>query len=515
MDITSFAFYIFIAIFLALYWCMPKNVQWCFLLAGSAFFVLSGMAAYTCIYIIASVFSVWGATTLFQKVDSGNMGGYWQKRRILAVTLCLNIGILAVLKYTNLGIHTINVFIKATGHGNYLIPDVNFLAPLAISFYTLQIVSYLCDCYWGLIEPEKNPFRLMLFTIYFPQMVCGPISRYSEIGGQLFAAHPFDYEKTVHGLRRVGLGLIKKLAVSNRLAIIVNHMWEHTEVYNGMFVWLAMAGFALQLYTDFSGCMDIVLGYSECMGIQLPENFKAPFFSRTVREFWQRWHITLGAWLRDYIMNPLLKSKWLILVGEKSIACFGKKKGRKIPVYLAMFFLWTAMGLWHGDSWKYAIGEGWWFWLVIVSGQIFSEVLKKIKTALHVRDDSRLFQVVQVARTDAIYLVGMVFFRAASLRDGFERILLSFSGTSKTDLLRGLFGIKVIVGNRGWLDLIIFLLAICMLLISEAFTCCGKDLFSVLGKKHFAVRWCVYTAALLVILVSYGVNGQQFAYARF
>lgn len=506
MDISSLSFILYIIIPIVIYWALPKQYQWISLLLYSIVFYFLNAVPYTFVYFAVSVATVFFSTLYFSRENVSES----RKKLVLIATLVVNIGLLAVLKYTNFAIHTWNILFGGFG---YTKSTVSWPASLAISFYTLQIVSYLLDCYWGLVTPEKNILKVALFTGYFPQMISGPISRYSDIGTQLFEEHRFDYNRATMGMKRIAWGLVKKLAISNRLAIIVDYMWNNPQAYSGTFIWIAAVGYIFQLYTDFSGCMDILFGISECFGIKLPENFRAPFLSKTIQEFWRRWHITLGTWLRDYVMNPLQKSKMMRNIGEKSKKAFGKKKGRKVPVYLSMLALWLAMGLWHGNSWKYIIGEGLWFWLVIVLSQMLTPAFDKWKTALKINEDSFAWKAFQVVRTLLIYAFGMLFFRAASFTDACMRIKSGL--TFKISLAPIVELLKHIYGNIGILGCIIMLIAFILMVVIDKYIYNDIDFFEKLKEKNMAVRWGVYILLVALIVLSAGVQPQAFAYAQF
>ncbi len=512
MSITSFGFLVFVTVSLFIYWKLPGKYQWILLLLDSVAFFLLNAATYTIIYLIISIVSVYYASNFFKKTDQIDGLSYEQKTKkkkpVLIFAIVLNAGILVVLKYLNLAIHTIN-FISGKSFG-----DVRWLAPLAVSFYTLQMLSYLLDCYWGIAAPDNNIFRLALFSSYFPQMTSGPISRYSDIGNQLFEYHPFEYKRVTSGMKRIAWGLLKKLAISNRLAVIVNNMWADPETYSGAFIWIAALGFVFQLYTDFSGCMDIVLGVSECFGITLPENFRAPMLSKTIQEFWQRWHITLGSWLRDYIMNPLLKSEGMIDLGDKCKKRFGKKTGKKIPVFLSMLALWLLMGLWHGDSWKYILGEGLWFWVVIVFGQLLEPAFKICKTKLHINQEKLYWKVFQVIRTVAIFTFGMLFFRADSLPDAFYRIGKSFD-MANGSVFKSFISLFIYNGLGGKIGGAILVSSMIIFLAVDMLSYSGKHDIHGFFERHKVLKWLAYYTVTAIVIMSINIGQQEFLYAQF
>lgn len=504
MSITSISYFVFVAISLCIYLYVPHRGQWIVLLVDSILFYFLNAKPYTIIYLLVSVLTVYGATVFFTKSQNVK-----KKRIVLALSIVVNVGILASLKYTNLFINSINWFQK---HGEAQIPNVQWIASLAISFYTLQLISYLLDCYWGVVRPIYNPIKVFLYASYFPLMVSGPINRMSDFGVQLFEEHRFEYKRITNGMKRIAWGLLKKLAISNRIASMVDILWNSPEIYDGAWIVVAVFLYVIQLYTDFSGCMDIVIGVAACFGIILPENFMAPFFSKNIQEFWRRWHITLGTWLRDYIMNPILKSEAMYRLGEWGKGKFGKKRGKKIPVYFSMLVLWTAMGVWHGDSWKYIIGEGFWFWLVIVIGELTSESCKSLKQKMHIKE-GKAWNIFCVLRTNLIFLIGMLFFRASSLPDALSRMGRFFSGRVVwLEIVQ--FG-RESYAEVGLIGLVILAIALILLVIFDYFLYNGKNLIEEIGKWNFVVRWAIYYMVFAIVILSFSIGGQEFTYAQF
>lgn len=277
MSITSFYFLCLFALALLLYYLVPKKVQWPLLLLLSIGYFLTSAevrdshAWYLILYPMAAVGAVWGAAILIDRTKE-------QKKKlaalICAVLFC--VGLLCTLKFFHLGL----------------------LAPMGISFYTLTLLGYLFDVYYEIGPVQRNYGKLLLFGCYFPTMISGPIMKYSDMEKQMYTGHKLDYRNVTFGMQRMLLGFFKKLVISERTAILANEIFNNYEKYSGVSIWVGAAAFTMQLYTDFDGCMDIVLGISECFGIRLPENFSAPFLSRSIEEYWRRWHISLGDWLK-------------------------------------------------------------------------------------------------------------------------------------------------------------------------------------------------------------------------
>lgn len=502
MAITSLSYLIFVGVSLIIYLHIPKKYQWYILLIDSLIFYFLNAKAYTFIYLLTSVLTVYVATCFFVKnSDEG------KKRIVLVVALVINIGLLALLKYTNLFITTWNYFTKRN------VLTVEWCASLAISYYTLQIVAYLLDCYWGVTERESNPLKLLLFTSFFPLMVSGPISKHSLLAPQLFEEHRFDYEGFTTGVRRTAWGVAKVLIVANRLSVIVADMFGYPDIFSGLWVIISAITFLIQLYFNFSGCMDIVIGVSKCFGIELEENFRAPLLSKSVQEFWQRWHITLGGWLKSYVMYPLLKTKALVNLGARCKNRLGKQ-GKKIPSYIAMLAVWLLMGLWHGDSWKYIIGVGLWFWLVIVLGQICEPISKKLKKVFHINDNNILWKGFQICRTIVLVSIGMIFFNASSLSSSVDMVKNIFSKTNFLIPASRIYK-NFWMSGSGKLDLILLIFFIAIQIYADAKTYKNQSAQDTIKKYPTIIRWVLYYGLFYLILFERFIVETHFIYGGF
>ena len=321
MSITSFYFLCLFALALLLYYLVPKKVQWPLLLLLSIGYFLTSAevrdshAWYLILYPMAAVGAVWGAAILIDRTKE-------QKKKlaalICAVLFC--VGLLCTLKFFHLGL----------------------LAPMGISFYTLTLLGYLFDVYYEIGPVQRNYGKLLLFCCYFPTMISGPIMKYSDMEKQMYTGHKLDYRNVTFGMQRMLLGFFKKLVISERTAILANEIFNNYEKYSGVSIWVGAAAFTMQLYTDFDGCMDIVLGISECFGIRLPENFRYPYCADSITDFWRRWHISLSTWFRDYLYIPLGGNRKGIL----------RTMANKLLVFLAT-------GLWHGTGWTFVLWGLW------------------------------------------------------------------------------------------------------------------------------------------------------------
>lgn len=325
MAFVSFPFLIFVAITAILYFVMPSRFQWCVLLVASyVFFYLNSkwlvlILFGTTIVTFATALKVYDVLEKgrqYRKEHAQDMSGKERKawkekikkkaRRILTVGIVADLGILLFLKYYNFFAGNANWFLSRAG---IQIPMLHLLLPLGISFYTLQAIAYMVDVYREKQKPDTNLFQFMLFMSFFPQIVQGPIARHNQLAHQLYEPHAFDYKRFMFGIQLIIWGFMKKIIIADRAAIPVDQIFDHYSDYAGWMIFLGAALYGLQVYADFSGGMDIARGVSQILGIELELNFTQPYFSRSIEEFWRRWHKTLGGWMRDYIFYPLSLSK--------------------------------------------------------------------------------------------------------------------------------------------------------------------------------------------------------------
>ena len=414
MSLVSALFLVFVAAVVLLYYVLPKSFRfWVVLAASLAFSAFLGF--YTLLFVLISAVLCYVGGLL-----SGPSKKTALRNAATIITVVINIALLCAVKYYNvigLAAERLNLMFGAVNGANSFFL---YAVPVGMSFYVLQTTGYILDCRWEKIAPEKNFFKVLLFSTYFPQLMSGPMNTYASLSAEFEKAKEvkFDFSRISDGAVRVAWGFFKKLVIAERAAIVVNKIYADHLTYTGWFIPLGVFFFAIQLYTDFSGCMDVVIGVSHMLGIELPENFNCPFFSKNVKEYWRRWHITLGAWLRDYLMYPILKSTPLIKLGDWSKAKFGKKNGKKVPTYIALLILWFAVGYWHGGLWNYVIGSGILHFIYIVLGMIFEPWFKKIRPKIGA--DKLYFRIFQSVRTFILMLTGFVFFRSASVGDAVD-----------------------------------------------------------------------------------------------
>lgn len=405
LSLTSVSYFAFILLLIPLYYLVKRERQWQVLLLASMLFftIVSGVRSIP--WILLQWLVTYGGAQLMERV-AGNR----QKKLIVTFLVFFMLGELFLLKYTK---------------------GLSFVAPIAISFYSLSVLSYVLDVYWGISPAEKNPLRYLLFVCFFPQMTSGPVTRYREMAPQFASGVAFDERTVKKGLIRIVYGVMKKCLIADQAAVMVNTIFGDTATYQGCYVAIGAMLFALQLYTDFSGCMDIILGTSECFGITLPENFILPFSSVTMAEFWRRWHITLGVWFKEYLMYPLLKSAPMQRLHTACVGRFGRKKGKKIPTYLGLLVVWFLIGYWHGGAMHYVIGSGLLHYFYIVSGELLEPHIEKWTHKIGIDRTKGWYVSLRRLKVFLLVCTGFVFFRSESARQGFQmlcRMLLPTEG---------------------------------------------------------------------------------------
>ncbi|MBQ8076939.1 MAG: MBOAT family protein [Eubacterium sp.] len=511
---TSFTFFIlFFGITYLLYVLCPTKAKWVVLLVGSYVFYFFSSKGHV-ITLIAATLIVWGAGLWIDKLDNT----FKEKRKgleraekkalkakyakykslVMWAGIILTMGMLITCKYANFFIDTFNgIFDTAIGRSN-------IVQPLGISFYTLMAVSYLADVHSGKYKAQKNPFRVGLYLAFFLTIVEGPFARYDQFGTQLNNRERFKASDFVYGAQRVVWGLFKKVVVADRAAELVDIVFDNSRSYSGVIIVAAILLYTLQLYCEFSGVMDIVSGLGETMGLKLPENFARPFFAKGINEFWQRWHITLGAWLRDYIFYPISFSKTFMNASKKARSKFSPYYANLVPTAVALFFVWFGNGFWHGSGWKYIV-YGLYYYVLMMIGMFMEPLFRKICDKAKINRQSKGFGIFQMVRTFFIVNIGMLIFRADTLKQASEMVTSIFTNPNfealrpgaKNGLGLDLYDYLILVIGT----LIVFVVG----LIQEK----GVDIRARIAKLPFALKFVMFIAAVMIIIV-FGAYGEGY-----
>lgn len=483
MSLISMEFLIFVGIAVIGYYLIPKRFQWIWLLIFSyIYYASSGIKIL--FFLLYTTITTYGTGRLLDRVNHKELPrneAKSRKRRILIGCLLLNFGMLAVLKYTNFAIENVNAIFHAG------ISFQKLILPLGISFYTFQSMGYIIDVYWGKYEAEKNPFRFALFVSFFPQLLQGPIGRFDRLARQLYEQHSFDLLKAQYALQLMLWGFFKKLVLADRAAVVVNQVFQNYTQYSGVTNIVAVLMYSIQLYMDFSGGMDVVMGVAALFGVELDQNFKRPYFATSITDFWHRWHITLGTWMKDYIFYPVSLSKWMGKFGKWSKKAFGKKTGRVVPICVANIIVFLVVGIWHGAAWKY-IAYGLYNGLIIAISSLLAPLYRKGFEKFHINPKSGAWHVVQILRTFLLVNISWYFDMAVSLSAAFAMMKSTVTGFSLATLTDG----SLMMLGLDKLDYMILAMGCLVAFLISFLKERGIQIRESLGRKPLVIRWAVY-----------------------
>lgn len=377
--------------------------------------------------------------------------------------------------------------------------------PIGISFYTLSAIGYLLDVYWGKVHAEKNLGKLALFLSFFPVVMEGPICRYQDTSDQLMKGEPLCSENLLHGILRIFWGLFKKMIIADRLYVIVYRLFHNYLEYHGVMIVVAAMSYTIQLYMEFSGCMDIVIGSGQLFGVRLPENFRQPFMSRNAAEFWRRWHISLGVWFKSYVFYPVSVSrpvkKWNNFARKK----IGKQVAKVGVSAMALFPVWFFNGLWHGARWSYLFYGMYYFTLLLLAVAV-EPLRKKILTVCKINENAPYWIVVQLVKTWMIIFTGELFFRA----DGF-RIGVSMFGSMFHDFhLQSLWDGTLLHIGLEVADYVAIGIGLIIVLIVGLLKEKHDSVIALIQKMSLPARWAIYYSLILSVVIfgAYGTGYQ-------
>lgn len=425
-----------------------------------------------------------------------------KQRQWLAMGILLQLMILIMIKYSGFIVENINLVLKWRGiEPLWKVPE--FVMPIGISFYTLQAISYLTDVYRGIIKADRNFFRLSLYMSFFPGLMEGPICRYKDNAGQLFAGKGITYQQLTYGLQRILYGMIKKVVIADRLNPLVQELFDSGQVYDGGLMFVALCAFTCQEYMEFSGTMDVVIGTAELFGVKMAENFERPFFSRTISEFWRRWHITLGTWFKDYIFYPVSMSAPMKKITKKTRKTLGSYYSPLLAGTVALFCVWALNGLWHGAGWQYIFGM--FHFVLIALGNFVEPLIAWAASRCGINRDSMPWRILQMMRTAFLVGMGEVIFRAATLEQGTQMLtgmFTSFTLASFRD--ESVFSLGI---DRH--DFLILAVTVCLVLVVSVLQERGICLRDRIATMRTPLRWLVYYGAILYLVI-YGAYGNGY-----
>ena len=546
MAITSIPFAIFTIISAIIYFAFPKKeYRWVVLLIASSFFYVYNSFQYTA-FILISIITIYIAackmdslrkeTKSFLKTKKEEWSRDERKaykdasekkcRNILIATLLLNFGILFILKYFNFMSGSIVAMLGGSAESA---PQIIILLPLGISFYTFIATGYLIDVYRETLEPEKNIFKFALFVSFFPQIVQGPISSFNKLHHQLIEPHDLEWMNFKHGFMLICWGLFKKIVIADSSLIAIKSYYANGGIngaeefagYGGTMVLFIVMTYALQLYADFSGGIDISRGICRVIGIDLELNFRQPYFSKSISEYWRRWHISLGAWMKNYVFYPIAMASFSAKISKRIAGTkfgqtpAGKHISKVFMTAVASFIVFLLVGIWHGANSKY-ITFGVWNGFIIMLSAMLEPVYERSRNALHINSNAAWWKLFQMIRTFVIVAVGYVFDIADNFSNSLDMmhlILMDQNLRLFTEQLHTLGMRKIEYLGIGFSAMI-------LLYISVRLEQSGLNTpDELLERRSGLIQWLALFAILMIIVIlgAYGpaYDPAEFVYMQF
>lgn len=472
MLFNSFAFAMFLPVVFIIYWVLPKKFQWIVILISSYYFYMSWNVKYVFLILLTTMVS-YVTAVLLEKEESSRL-----RKLYLAAAFFVCLSVLFFFKYFNFVSESIAAVVQqfSVSYSPFMI---NVLLPVGISFYTFQTLAYVVDVYRGGVKAEHHLGKYAAFISFFPQLVAGPIERTENLLPQIKRENIFDYGQASYGLKLMAWGFFKKIVVADTLAVYVDTVYNNLQNYKGMVLAIATVFFTIQIYCDFSGYSDMAVGIARLFGVCSMENFKSPYLSANIKEFWERWHRSLSGWLRDYVYIPL----------------GGSRKG-KLRTYFNLMITFLISGIWHGANLTFLV----WGALHGIYQVVYRFYKKHCKWEMP--------KIIGVALTFAFVSLAWIFFRADSVYDAFYMIrymgynLSPLLAYHKMGMVRQDF--YLIIGSVSFLFLVDFLSL-------------RMDVIKAVDRLKAPVRWAGYLLLAALILAFHLHNGtsQQFIYFQF
>ncbi len=494
MSYILLSFAAFFAILILFYYILPKRFQWGVLLFGSiAFYFFSGPKYF--LYVLATAVITYAFARLSEKFKG-------RKASSLCITaaVLLDLGVFLVLKYADFVIENINVFLPKGSE----LKLFSFILPLGLSFYTFSAVGYIVDISRGKYAAEKNFFKFLLYLIYFPQITEGPIPRFDTLSARLFKEHPLSFSNIKNGYLLVLWGLFKKLVVADGIAFVVSLTIKNATNLSGVELWLGMFAWGIELYGDFSGGIDVSRGVSKMLDIDLDINFKRPYFAINLTDYWNRWHITLGNWVKDYFFYPIALSPRFAKITKFTRKKFGKFVAKTVPVGILSLLLFTIIGIWHGANWGevlFGVFNG----VVILISTILEPVYVKIRKKLGM-DEKVGFRIFRVIRTFLVITIARVISLPHNIPVSGKMLLSMFGLRRVTSSFFTLSG--TLMGGKSLIVLFPVIAGCIVMFIVSFIEEKGNEIPALLSAKPVILNVLIFSLLTVAIVVfgSYGIG---------
>ncbi|MBE5865963.1 MAG: MBOAT family protein [Lachnospiraceae bacterium] len=521
MGYQSLGFMVFSAVVLLMYYLVGRKGQlWVLALANLAFYAIAGVKYIP--FIVATMLVTYLAGRsigkIYDKADAQiatctdsaekkklRAEAKKKAKRFVVAAILVPLALLVVCKYTGFIVDNLNAVLVRLN-----VPQITLMQivlPLGISFYTFMALSYVLDIYWKRYKAEKNFLLYAVYLSYFPHVVQGPIDRFNEFKEQVKDGVGCSWQNLTFGAQLAIWGLFKKLVVADRLGLFVDDVFEHYQDYDGMIIMIAVAVYSIQIYADFSGCIDIVTGVSEMFGIKLRKNFNHPYFSRTMPEFWRRWHISLQEWFKDYVYYPVSASELTKKVKKHFNNKGNKKAAELFATCFPIIIVWMITGIWHGAAWRFVIW-GMFHAALLVGGVLFEPLFKKLTELFKLDTENFGWHFWQMTRTYILCCIGRVFFRAGGLMHGLRMLYMMVKSSHISVLFEKdkFYGIEPS-------NIFMAIVAVCVLLVVDIM----QEKISIretLAKQNIVFRWVIIFAGIFSVII-FGIYGPGYDLSSF
>lgn len=516
MSYLKFTYILLVVALVFIYNFTPKKIKPVILLAASLSF-FAFVSHKLIIFLCLSILSIYiGGIELNKMDDKKNKlvkelvdkeekkkikNKYKLKKKIILILIILfNLSFLFYYKYLNFFGTNIELLLSKFGT-NIDFKIIKHIAPIGISYYTLQAIAYITDVYNEKIKADKNIFRMSLFMSFFPQIMEGPIARYSDTAEDLYKRENVTRENFSKGMLRMLYGMFKKLIVADRLNGIVKVVFGNHMMFGSLSTFIAIASYTVMLYMEFSGTMDVVIGTGEVFGVKMPENFRQPFFSKNVSEFWTRWHISLGAWFKDYIFYPVSLSKPMKKLTIKARKGLGNHFGPLISGSIALFSVWFLNGLWHGAGYTYLF-FGMYHFVMILLGNIFTPLVVKICDKLNINRSNIFYRIFQSVKMTIIVFFGELFFRAPTIKIGISMFKRIFSNIKTTSGEFTSFRLD-------FKDLTVLIIGIIVVFVISILKEKNVNIRDKFMEQKTLTRWLIFYAIIIIVFI-FGAYGKGY-----
>lgn len=529
MTFIEFGFLVFLLAAFILFYITPVRFRWIMLLCISVvFYAIAGLKFLPFIFVTTFTIYLAGLKMghIYEELDEQLLDKSLDKtakkqlketakkrcKRFVVLAIVLNIGILSVVKFTKFFVEPINqLLMQLGGQGNFKAEYI--IVPLGISYYTFSTVSYLLDVYWKRVGYEKNYFRFLLYAIYFPHILQGPIERYGRLGQRLKQELRFDYTRVCYGLQLMVWGFFKKLVIADRINIFINTAYQHYLSQEGFVLIIAILLDVVYIYADFSGCIDIARGVSDIFGVELDLNFDHPFGSKSIVEFWRRWHMSLGSWFKDYVYYSVSTSGLVKGLSKKTKDKWPPRLSRALITIIPVFATWVLTGLWHGTGITY-VSWGIYYSIMIFISVTFEEDFKKLAKLFRINTESESWRIIQSIRTTLIFAGGRLLTRPGNLASSWVILKRALSKFNPWVFFDGT------LYNYGLDRQNVTLAFLCILLFGIiSFLQQKESVRDIIARQNIVVRWTIYIAAVMsvVILGIYGpgYDASSFVYMAY